>query len=195
MNDQFEQALRRALRSHEPTDAGIDELRQFASSLPLSRRRLATSPLVTLGVVAAAVLVGAVLAQTMPLRFGDGTSGAGIFLVDRQDPRFEACGGTLQPTIAAFPLPQARQFHDHFPNAGSTPELDAISEEAFVVVFEGPWKGPYVARPFPVDATPGFAWPTSATRPNHHDICVWLGDATDGSQRIFRNVDTSAMHT
>lgn len=55
------------------------------------------------------------------------------------DPRIETCTANVTDgtVLASFELPKAREFWNHFPNAGRAPELESDAR-AYVVAFSGP---------------------------------------------------------
>jgi hypothetical protein len=180
---QFDDELRAAASRLAP-ESLPDDLLDESLDVPVDGRRSA-AVLVTI----AGALILAVVA------FGPGrwlpTDGIGPPLgadlpVVRNDPRFAACGGNAFPVMAAFPLERASDFAQRFPNAGKAPELDGSSDPAFVVVFEGQWEGPVLG--------PIGSYPPRQLDPEHHDLCVWIGDAGTGYQNIYANVDTAGMN-
>ncbi len=109
------------------------------------------------------------------------------------DPRFAKCFGTQTDAIAAFPLEHARDYHAYFPNMGLSPELETDAA-AFVVVFANPfgYPGPLLPGVRASGASPQ-VYEQPNPGPNHHDMCIWVGDLDTGTFTIYGDVDVTGM--
>ena len=114
--------------------------------------------------------------------------GAAGLPVDRSDARFHGCGGDSGRVIAAFPMVEARDYHEHLPHMGESPELDGETSPAFVVVFDGMIETGLGAPP-----ADGATTPPRSQAPGTHDLCVWVGDVTSGHLTIYGDVDVQGL--
>lgn len=191
MDDGFERQVSSLLREEGEIHEGeLERLRAFAASLTREEQGAPASG----GLLIAAAALGAVILVVLAISRGPATlpgldvGGTSDWVV-RSDPRFEACGGTAEDVLAAFPMETARDFRKHFPNAGKAPELE-VDEPAFVVVFSD--RAPVgVAPQLPRrgESLP----PASPGLPNHHDVCVLVGPDAGGVVNIYGEVDTTGM--
>jgi hypothetical protein len=188
MKDQFESRVEDWLGDQaDPDPEDLERLRLFAATLG-DRRRTAPIWLAALGLVATAtVLVLAInLGWQRQPTVPDG--GASYPLIT-SDPRYAKCGGGSAPVIAAFPMLHAADYIAHFPKMGLSPELYS-GQAAFVVVYQGRYAGGLFPGLPAIGVT---ARPEPTLAPNHHDLCVWLGDATTGDSYIYGDVDITGM--
>ena len=109
--------------------------------------------------------------------------------VDAEDPRFEACGATVESADATVAF-TARDYHDHFPLMGKAPELDS-DDQAFAVVFaEG------IGPPFPITGGQlqrGDSEEASPPESMHRTVCIYVGKPPDGLTNFYVEVDVALM--
>lgn len=190
IDEGFERQVSHLLREAGETHEGeLEHLRAFAAGLTKEQQRTPRSSWLITAAAAVAAVVIAVIAITRGPATLPGLEGGGTnYPVASSDARFEACGGTVEEVIAAFPMDNARDFGDHFPNAGRAPELE-VDEPAFVVVFSD--RAPVGLMPqlprrgeSPAPASP---------LPSHHDLCVLVGPDAGGVVNIYSDVDITGM--
>ena len=180
---QFDDELRAAASRLAP-ESLPDNVLDESLDAPVDERRW-PAVLVTIAGALILALVAFGAGRWLPT-VGIGPAPSADLPVVQNDPRFAACGGNAFPVMAAFPLERASDFAQRFPNAGKAPELDESSDPAFVVVFQGQWEGPVLGRIG--------SYPPRKLDPEHHDLCVWVGDVETGYQTIYANVDTAGMN-
>jgi len=107
--------------------------------------------------------------------------------VDVADPRFEACGGTME-TVDATVAFTARDYLDHFPLMGRAPELE-MDEPAYAVVFaEGHgFPGARTGQLRPRDDA------AAAPEPSHRTVCIYVGRPPDGDRHVYVDVDVALL--
>jgi hypothetical protein len=117
------------------------------------------------------------------------TGCAAIAPVDAADPRFEACGGTVDIVDATVAF-TARDYLDHFPLMGRSPELES-DDPAFAVVFaEGKAFPGMVTSPLrPGDDQ---ARPEPADQP-HRSVCIYVGRPPEGDRHVYVDVDVALL--
>jgi len=117
------------------------------------------------------------------------TGCAAIAPVDAADPRFEACGATVNAVDATVAF-TARAYHDHFPLMGEAPELD-VDAPAFAVVFaEG------AAPPIPITGGLRPGDQQDAPPPpeqDHRTVCIYVGQPPDGVRHVYVDVDVALL--
>jgi len=107
--------------------------------------------------------------------------------VDAGDPRFKACGATVESADATVAF-TARDYHDHFPLMGISPELES-DDQAFAVVFaEG-------QPPIPITGQlqPGDHEEAPPPEAGHRTVCIYLGQPPDGVTNFYFDVDVALM--
>ena len=89
-----------------------------------------------------------------------------------------------QPSRSTTPATTAA----YFPRMGLSPELDTDAP-AFAVVFANSagYPGPILGQP----GVSPYERPTLA--PNHHDMCIWVGDVATGTFTVYGDVDVTGM--
>jgi hypothetical protein len=113
------------------------------------------------------------------------TSCAVVAPVDAGDPRFESCGATVEAADATVAF-TARDYHDHFPLMGNSPELES-DDQAFAVVFaEGE------QPPFPITGgrlQRGNRQEAPPLEAVHRSVCIYVGQPPDGLTNFYVDVD------
>ena len=188
MTDEFEAQVSRALRDALHADpAEVDRLRSYAAGLSATPHR-AIQPAVlvaAVATVAAVMLVAAIGLGWLGLPSQGGNT---TYPINSTDPRFAKCAGSVSDVLAAFPMEHAKDYRAYFPKMGISPELDS-SQPAFVVVYLRQWPGPVLG---PLTAS-GQSYSRPTLAPNHHDLCVWVGDSQTGTSYVLIDVDTTGM--
>lgn len=105
--------------------------------------------------------------------------------LNRTDPRFQACGGSDDNAEAAFPF-LARDYRQHFPRMGRSPELE-IDAPAFAVVFVEAFDPPRLGGPLRVGVE------RARSEPNGRWVCVYVGMPPNGTPNLYGGVDTTGM--
>jgi hypothetical protein len=186
VNDPFEAQVASWLRDAARPDA--DELQRllvFAQDLPPRRSR---RPMWFAAPAVAAVVVVVLLALAGMPRV-PAPAGTPSYPIASGDPRFAKCGGTAKGVIAAFAMAHASDYQAYIPAMGKAPGLET-AVPAFVVVFD--------ATHHWVTYFPGFAsgsFPAATPIPNHFDVCVWVGDVSNGDFVSYGGVDIIGMRT
>lgn len=189
MTDEFEAQVSRAFRNSPEADpVEVDSLRRYAAGLS-ARPRQRVHPAMLVTGAATAVLVMAVVVVGL-MWFAPTNAGGNLppYPINRTDPRFAKCAGSLNDVLAAFPMEHAKDYRAYLPKMGLSPELDT-SESAFVVVYVGQYPGGILPGLGPSGQS--YTRPTPA--PNHHDLCIWVGDLQAGTSNVYADVDITGM--
>jgi hypothetical protein len=110
--------------------------------------------------------------------------------VDTGDPRFKACGATVESADATVAF-TARDYHDHFPLMGISPELES-DDQAFAVVFaEG--EGPPMAVYPQIELGDHDEPPPPAQDSPHRTVCIYVGQPPDGVVNVYVGVDVALL--
>jgi hypothetical protein len=110
--------------------------------------------------------------------------------VDADDPRFEACGGTAGTVDATLDF-VAREYHDHFPLMGRSPELET-DDPAFAVVFAD-GEGPPMAVHPQLELGDHDELPQPPQDSPHRTVCLYVGQPTDGVVNVYVDVDVALL--
>lgn len=108
--------------------------------------------------------------------------------VDATDPRFEACGGTVDSVDATVAF-RARDYQEHFPLMGRAPELET-DDPAFAVVFA---EGAELPIPITGQFRPREDQPPPPEDSSHRTVCIYVGDHPDGVANFYVNVDVALL--
>jgi hypothetical protein len=116
------------------------------------------------------------------------TGCAALAPVDAADPRFEACGATVDAVDATVAF-TARNYRDHFPLMGRSPELES-DVPAFAVVFA---EGAELAIPLQPALRPGDQEAAPPPEAPHRTVCIYVGMPPDGVMNYYVDVDVALL--